>query len=318
MIAVLPARSDVVGGDTVRALVAAEIRRALRSPLLWAGLAGSLAIVWWFDSDGAFTDPGAYGEHYAAWEFPVGPLAFVAFLVANGAALRDRPPPAADLLASTPARGWERTVGLLAGALVPTLMGLAVFGVQDTAVLAHGTAVLGDGPWVSTFEPALLELLGGPLAVACSWVAGIAVARLVRSRTVGAVLGFLGWALFSFDFYTFLYAPFGLFALSRSAVVAADLGSDPSPAQLAAHQAVGRPGDLVPGYLGLDRDLPSYALHLVFVVGVASLLAALALARSGRDRRTRPVGAVGLALVLLGLGGQVLTLDTDLGWLDPL
>lgn len=318
MIAVLPAPSDVVGRDTVRALVAGEIRRALQSPLLWAGLACSLAIIWWFDSDGAFTDPGAYGEHYAAWEFPVGPLAFAAFLVANGAALRDRPPPAADLLASTPARGWERTVGLLAAALVPTLMGLLVLGVQDTAVLAHGTAVLGDWPWVSTFEPTLLELLGGPLAVACSWVAGVAVARLVRSRPVGAVLGFLGWALFSFDFYTFLYAPFGLFALSRSSVVAADLGSDPSPAQLAAHQAAGRPGDLVTGYLGLDRNLPSYALHLVFVLGVVSLLAALALARSGRERRTWPVGVLGLALVLLGLVGQVVTLDTDLGWLDPL
>ena len=124
--------------------------------------------------------------------------------------------------------------------------------------------------------------------------------------------------LFSFNFYSFLYAPFGLFALTRSSVVAADLGAAPSEAQLSAHQAVGPPGDVIPGYLGLDRDLASYAMHLVFVLGVVSLLAALALARSGRDRRTWPVGAVGLALVVLGLGGQLVTLDTDLGWLDPL
>jgi hypothetical protein len=316
--ALLPGQSAVVGRETVRALAAAEIRHAARSPLLWAGLAGSIAVVWWFDSDGAFTEPGAYGEHYAAWEFPVGPLALVAFLVANGAALRDRPPPAAELLASTPARGWERTVGVLAGALVPTVMALVVLGGQYAAVLAEGGAVLGSGQWVSRFDPAPLELLGGPLAVACSSVAGVAVARLVRSRTVGAVLGFVGWAVFSFDFYTFLYAPFGLFALTPSSVVAVDLGTAPSEAQLSAHQAVGPLGDLVAGYLGLDRDLPSYAMHLVFVLGVVSLLAALALARSGRDRRTWPVGAVGLALVLLGLGGQLVTLDTDLGWLDPL
>lgn len=318
MITVLPAPSAVVGRETVRALAATEVRHAARSPLLWAGLMGSIAVVWWFDSDGAFTIPGAYGEHYAAWDFPVGPLALVAFLVANGAALRDRPPPTEELLASTPARGWERTVGVLAGAVVPTLMALAVLGGQCVTVRAEGGAVLGFGQWVSTFDPAPLEVLGGSLAVACSWVAGVAVARLVRSRTVGSVLGFLGWAAFFFNFYTFLYAPFGLFALSRSSVVAADLGAAPSPAELAAHQAAGPPGDLVPGYLGLDRDLPAYAMHLVFVVGIVSLLAALALSRSGRDRRTWPVGALGLVLILVGVGGQLVTLDTDLGWLDPL
>jgi hypothetical protein len=308
----------VVGPDTVRSLAAVEIRRAVRSPLLWAGLAGSIAVAIWFDAYGAFTDPGPHGDHYAAWEFPVVPLALVAFLVANGAASRDRPPPAAELLASTPARGWERTVAVLAAALVPALMALAVLCGQYAAVRAGGGAVLGAEPWVSGFDPAPLELLGGPLAVACASVAGVAVARLVGSRTVGAVLGFVGWAIFSFNFYTFLYAPFGLVALTRSSVVAADLGAAPSEAQLSAHQAVGPPGDVIPGYLGLDRDLASYAMHLLFVLGVVSLLAALALARSGRDRRTWPVGAVGLALVVLGIGGQLVTLDTDLGWLDPL
>ena len=56
MTAVLPRPSAVVGRETVRALTAGEIRRAARSPLLWAGLVGSIAIVWWFDSDGAFTE----------------------------------------------------------------------------------------------------------------------------------------------------------------------------------------------------------------------------------------------------------------------
>jgi hypothetical protein len=316
--AVLPAPAVVVGRDTLRALAAAEIRRAARSPLLWAGLVGSIAVVCWFDADGAFTEPGPYSQHYAAWEFPVGPLVLVAFLVANGAALRDRPPSAADLFASTPARGWERTAGVLAGALVPTVMALVVLGGQYAAVLAEGGAVLGEGEWVSTFHPAPLELLGGPLAVGLSSVAGVAVARLVRSRTAGAVLGFVGWAVFSFNFYMFLYAPFGLFALTRSSVVAAALGSAPSEAQLSAHQAAGLPGDFVPGYLGLDRDLTSYGMHLVFVLGVVFALAALALARSGRDPRTWPVGAVGLALLVFGLGGQLVSLDTDLGWLDPL
>ncbi|MEU2348513.1 hypothetical protein [Modestobacter sp. NPDC049651] len=308
----------VVGAATVRALVRTELRRAVRSRLLWAGTAGSVAIVCWFTADGAFTEPGPYGEHLAAWDFPVGPLVLTAFLVANGAALRDRPPPAAELLASTPARSWERTGAVLAAALVPAVMALLVLGGQDLAVLAGGGAVLGSAPWVRVADPALLELVGGPLLVACSAVAGVLAARLVRSRTAGAVLGFLWWAVFSFDFYTFLYAPFGLVALSRSSVVATDLGGTPSAVQLSAHQAAGSPGDLVPGYLGLDRDLTSYGLHLVFVLGVTAALAALALRRSGRDPRTRVVGAAGLVLVVAGFVGQLVTLSTDLGWLDPL
>ena len=186
MTALLAAPAVVVGPDTVRSLAAIEIRRAVRSPLLWAGLAGRSPSPSGSTRTAPFTEPGPYGEHYAAWEFAVVPLALVAFLAANGAALRDRPPPAAELLASTPARDWERTVGVLAAAVVPAVMALAVLAGQYAAVLAGGGAVLGSGRWVGGFDPAPLELLGGPLAVACSSVAGVAVARLVRSRTAGA------------------------------------------------------------------------------------------------------------------------------------
>ncbi|MGY1616727.1 hypothetical protein ACI797_08275 [Geodermatophilus sp. SYSU D00691] len=318
MTAAVSAPPAVVGRNTLGALAGAEIRYAARSPLLWAGAAGSVALAWWAGTDGGFAAPKPMPEGYALWEYPVAPLAFTAFLAANAAALRDRPATTAELFGSTPARGWERTAGLLPAAVVPAVLALAVLAGQYLTVLARGGAVLGDGRSTSTFDPAPVELLGGPLAVACSFVAGVAVARLVRSRATGAVLGIVGWATFFVMFYAWVYAPFGLFAVTRSSVVATDLGMDPSAAQVSAHQAAEPPGGFVDGFLGLDRSLAFYGTHLVYVAGVTLTLAGFALARSGRDRRTRWVLAVGLSLVVLGLAGQLGTHEGDLGWLAPL
>ncbi|MGY1730073.1 hypothetical protein ACI798_01030 [Geodermatophilus sp. SYSU D01045] len=318
MTAATATRDVVVGRSTVAALARAELGHAARSPLLWAGWAGSVALAVWAGADGGFSEPGPMVDGYVLWEYPVAPLAFAAFLAANAAALRDRPAPTAELFGSTPARGWERTAGLLPAAVVPAVMALAVLTGQYLTVLAGDGAVLGDGRWTSTFDPAPVELLGGPLAVACSSAAGVAVARLVRSRAAGAVLGVVGWAAFSTMYYTWLYAPFGLFAVTRSSVVATDLGVDPPAAQLAAHQAGEPPGGFVDGFLALDRSLAFYGTHLVYVAGVTLTLAGLALALSGRDRRTRRVLTVGLALVALGLAGELGTHDGDLGWLAPL
>jgi hypothetical protein len=316
--AAVSARTAVVGRDTLGALAGAEFRYAARSPLLWAGAAGSVALAFWAGTDGGFAEPGPWADGYALWEYPVAPLAFAAFLAANGAALRDRPAPTAELFGSTPARGWERTAGLLPAAVVPAVLALTVLTGQYLTVLARGGAVLGVGRWTSTFDPSPLELLGGPLAVVCSFVAGVAVARLVRSQATGAVLGVVGWVAFFSMFYTWLYAPFGLFAVTRSSVIATDLGVNPSLAEVSVHQAGESPGGFVDGFIALDRSLTFYGTHLVYVAGVTFTLAGLALARSGRDRRTRAVLAVGVSLVLLGLAGELVTHQGDLGWLAPL
>ncbi len=322
MTAVLLRPPAVVGRGTLRALAAAEIRHAARSPLIWGGAALSVALAFWAadgsGTGGGFTRPGTIDQGYAVWEYPVMPLAFAAFLTANGAALRARPAPTAELFASTPARAWERTVGLLAAAVVPTVLALLVLTGQYLGVVAAGGAVLGEDRWTDRFDPAPVEMLGGPLAIGCSFVAGVAVARVVRSRAAGAVLGFVGWAAFFGMYYNWLYAPFGLFAVTRSSVLAENLGLHPSAAQLAAHEAVQPPGGFVQEYLALDRVLSFYGMHLVYVVGVTLGLAGIALLRSGRDVRTRRVLVAGLVLVVLGLAGELLTPVGDLGVGKPL
>jgi hypothetical protein len=310
--------ADVVGRDTVGALARAEIRYTVRNPLLWLGAAGSAVGAWYVSTDGTFTAGRSVTDGYGTWELAAAPLALAAFLVGNWAALRERRSTTAELFSNTPARRWDRTLGLLAAAVVPAALALVLMAGQWTAVVAQGGARLGQGRWSSTFTPTPPELLGAPLAAACAFVAGVALARLVRSRAAGAVLGLVGWALLYVSFWIWFTAPFGLFAVSRSPVVIADLGRDPSEAELGRWDGVDLPGQAGESFLGGARDLGFYALHLAYVLGVVLLLSAVALARSGRDRRTRPVLAAGLVLVVLGVAGQVLLDEgarTWMGWL---
>lgn len=305
----------VVGRATVAALARAEIARTARSPLLWLGAAGSVAAAWYVSTDGTFTEGRPVTDGYALWEWAVIPLALAAFLVGDWAALRERPSTTAELFSNTPARRWERTVGVLAAATVPAVLALLVTVGQWAAVLAQGGARLGEGRWSSALTPTPLELLGAPLSVACAFVAGVTTARLVRSRSVGAVLGFLGWVVLYPSYWIWFYAPFGLFAVSRSAVVVEDLGRDPSAAELARWDAADPPGALQESWIGADRDLGFYAAHLTYLLGAVVLLAGIALARSGPDRRTRPVLAAGLALVVLGVAGQAVLDEGARSWL---
>ncbi|MGY1771658.1 hypothetical protein [Blastococcus sp. SYSU D00813] len=308
-------RETVVGRGTIAALARAEVRRTLRSPLLWAGTALAAWSTWYVSTDGSFTGGRPVTDGYAVWEWGAFPLTLTAFLLGNWGALRERPSTTAELFSNTPARRWDRTLGLLAAAAVPALLSLVLIAGQYVAVLAQGGARLGEGRWSSEFTPSPLELLGAPLAVACSFVAGVALARLVRSRAVGAVLGFVGWVLFFVAFWVWFTAPFGVLAVSRSPLAAADLGTDPSAAELASYDAVDPPGSTSETYLAADRDLGFYGLHLVYVAGLVVLLAGVALARSGRDRRTRPVLLTGAVLVVLGVAGQLLVHESARTWL---
>ena len=305
----------VVAGRTLGEIARAEIGYALRSPVLWLGAVASAAMTWLVSSDGTFDDGAGATDGYALWEWAVGPLALAAFLVANWAALRERPSTTAELLTSTPARRWDRTLGVLVAAVVPALLALLLQAAQYAAVLAQGGVRLGEGRFSSTFAPTPLELLGGPLAVACSFVAGVAVARVIRSRAVGAVLGFLGWLLLFVTFWIWLTAPFGVFAVSRSSLITAGLGPDPSPAELDRWAAVEAPSQFVEEYIGIDRDLGFYGWHLTYVVGVTVALAGLALLRSGPDRRSWRVLAVGLVLAAAAVAGQFLVHDGAGVWM---
>lgn len=174
----------------------AEGRYLLRSPLLlldtlvYGGTAVLPVVTGQDTSDAA--------DVYFTHQFSSVALALAAFLVAVWAAARERPATTSELFGNTPARRWDRTVGLLGAVVVPFTLALVIGCVQIVVIQIAGGIPVGDEPFRTNLVPTPQELLGAPLAVACSFVAGVADVRRVRSRAVSAVLGIVGAAfLFS-------------------------------------------------------------------------------------------------------------------------
>ena len=315
--AAVAGRAPVVGARTVAELARAEIRYVLRNPVLWLGTAVYAGTAYLPAITGQGSTDTA-GDLYLTYQYPAGALAMAAFLVAVWAAQRERPATTAELFGNTPARRWDRTVGLLGAAVVPFVLALVIGSVQALVIRAKGGIPVGDAPWTATLTPTPLELLGPPLAVACSFVAGVAVARLVRSRAVSALLGVVGGAFLFLFFWIWYTVPFALFAVSRTALVSRDLGLALTEAELGRAEAVDVPDRFTPGFSGIERDLVFYGLHLLFVVGLTGALAGIALLRSGPDRRSWRVFLGGLALAALAVAAQLLLVEGARNWMGTL
>ncbi|UOY03672.1 hypothetical protein MVA48_10210 [Blastococcus sp. PRF04-17] len=304
----------VVGRRTLAELVRAESRYVLRNPVLWLGTAvyGGTAVLPMFTGTGS-TDTAS--DLYLTYSYSAGALAMAAFLVAVWAAQRDRPATTAEMLINTPARRWERTLGLLGAVVVPFGLALFIGCVQLVVIESLGGIPVGNQPYDTVLVPTPLELLGPPLAVACSFVAGVAVVRLVRSRAVAAVLGLIGGAFLYLFFWIWYVVPFALFAVHRTALTAHTLGENPTDAELGRHPAASIPTEHEPNFIGIDRDLGFYGLHLLFVLGLTGVLAGIALLRSGRDRRSWAVFAGGAGLAALAVVAQLLFVDGATDWM---
>jgi hypothetical protein len=307
----------VVGRSTVAELVRAEIRFILRNPLLWLGAAvyGGTAVLPEFTGQ---TASDTSSDLYMTYQFTSAALALAAFLVAVWAAARERPATTAELFGNTPARRWERTVGLLGAVVVPFAMALVIGCVQLVVIQARGGIAVGHEPWQVDLVPTPLELLGAPLAVACSFVAGVTVVRLVRSRAVSALLGVVGAAFLFLFFWLWYVVPFALFAVYRTALTSRELTGEPTDAELSRFTAASLPDEYTTTFSGIDRDLAFYGLHLLFVVGLTVLLAGIALLRSGPDRRSWRVLAVGLLVAVVAVGAQLVWVDGATDWMGIL
>jgi hypothetical protein len=307
----------VVGPRTVAELIRAESRFLLRSPLLWLGAAvyGGTALLPAFTGHGT-TDSAS--DLYLTYQFSSAALALAAFLVAVWAAARERPATTGEMFVNTPARRWERTVGLLGAVVVPFVMALAIGCVQLVVIQTLGGIPVGHEPWQVDLVPTPLELLGAPLAVACSFVAGVAVVRLVRSRAMSALLGVVGAAFLFLFFWIWYVVPFALVAVYRTALTSQELTGEPTDAELSRFTAASLPDEFTPTFSGIDRDLAFYGLHLLFVVGLTVLLAGIALLRSGADRRSWRVLAVGLLVAVVAVGAQLVWVDGATDWMGVL
>lgn len=306
----------VVRRPTLVQLARAEIRYTMRSRLLWGAVLVHAVLAWAPRLSDAVRGQVTVADEYAVWDHLVAtPLVVAAFLVGNAAALRERADSTGEMFAATPAGHWDRTLGVLAGAVVPAAMALVVVAVQVALIAADGGLSLGDPPYDARLTPSALEVLGIPLFAACSFVSGVALARLVRSRVVGALVSVIGALAFFGAFWLWYIAPMAYVAPSRNALITHDLGADPAQSELDRWFAVVEPTSYEPYFVGFERDLVFYAVHLVFVVGAIGMLAGVALLRSGRDRRTWWVLGMGTALAVASVLWQVLVFDGPIEWL---
>jgi hypothetical protein len=297
----------------LRALAGMEIRRTARNVFLWLaaaaylGLAGSRWV--------AGEEPRSTWatENYEMWDWPAAVLYMAAFLVANIVALRDRPSTTAELFANTPAGPWERTAAVLAAAIVPATLGLVAQLGYLVMILRAGGITVGDVPYTIIWRPTALEVLAVPVTAALAWVAGVAMARTIRSRTVGVVVGIVGGYLIAIV-WLWYWAPSLFVAVIRTSLVPHDLGLEPGVDDLGRWPAVDLPDEPGLPAWGLDRDLQLFAGHIAYLVGAAVLLSGWALVRTGPDRRSRWVLAVGVLMAVLALVGQVLAYDLPFDW----
>jgi hypothetical protein len=149
-------------------------------------------------------------------------------------------------------------------------------------------------------------------------VAGVALARLIRSRAVGTVLGVVGSLFFFFTYWLWFTSPFGLFGVQRSALMIEELGTELSATEADAWTAVYPPDRFMPEYLGIDRHLGFYGLHLAYVVGLVLTLAGIALLRSGRDRRSLRLLGAGVLVAVVAAGTEILVHDGVLDWMGTM
>lgn len=282
MTAVTAARPATPVRQVVSQLALAEARRLLRHPVVLAGLLLSLIA-----SVAATADPDAragglpflFLSGAAVW-----PLAVGGFLAANLAAVRTRRHGTVELEDTTVTGPADRTLGVLAAMAALTTLGLLLV-LVDTILFGawDGLPVrLFEGYVDRAMHPA--ELAQGPLVVTFMAALGVAVGRWVPSRLLGplmlvpAVVGFFQ-VTWRFDGIAWRFAPVMVHE-EQIAWVQVTPGSGYS---------------ILGGFATTDLTW-----HLVYLVGLTVVCAAVAVARFERSRRVASAAGVGVLLAALG------------------
>ena len=312
------ARTGVSGAPSPRAVTAlarVEVRRAVRSPVLLGGAVLAACTSWsaWWGGTEPAQDWST--QNYSQLFLGAAPLYLAAFLLANWAALREIEPTTEELLHTTAVPRWGRTLAVLLAGLVPASYGAVVALVEWLLVRRAGGITLGSASGALVVPPTLLEALHVPALALAFSCAGVAVARTIRSRAVGSLLGAFGTVMV-LSYWLLAWFPAVLFSPTAAFLQGRRLGSELDPAEAARWTVVEPPGEYDPQWYGAERDLLLSAGHTTYLVGAAVLLGAYALWRSGRDRRTRWGLAVGVVLALAGISLQLVSFD-GVRWLEP-
>ena len=282
----------------VRALALAELRRTLRNPVLWAGAALSVWMMW-----SVVPEPGEWpGASYEQIAISVLPLLLVISLVTAVSFHRER----LDVAPEAPVREGVRAVARLVAAL--PLTGLAV---AYAALLAWRQRDLG-GLWLGMEPGRTTEALftagelAQPVALAVLAVAvGAALGRRLPHLVSVVPLLFVLWFVVSV-YWLFgheVVTPFSVLQVQPIRVHAGPASAD--PLGFPAHWLLEGPGEFSDQWA---RVFVSNALawwHAVWLLGLSAVAAAFAVP-SGSARRGLVAG--GSVVAAVGLVAQYVVL----------
>jgi hypothetical protein len=308
---------EQAAGAAILRLAMLEAKRLLRHPVLLVGAVwGSWYSLW----------PWRYGEpaqpwstaNYSALSLTWAPLYVTTFVVANLAALREGPSTTAELFRCVPTRYSQRTAALLVAGFAPVALTGLLCVTQLALITRAGGVTIGDPPGSGKITPTPAEVALPALIAAMSFAAGVAVARTVRSRLLGAVGGIVGGGLYFTGYWIWARFP-TYFVVPNAVAVRRDIAHPHQTLWDAEvpflYAPTGGPNaDYNPNWYALIRDLDGFGWHLVYLTGVTLLLTGYALRRSGYDPRVSWVLSIGAVLVTAGIAFQLVAHSGPFPW----
>lgn len=303
----------LVGRSTLTALARIEARRLVRHPVLLAGVVATLvqetSLLWDIPTNRWADD--AYSS-MATWTF----LIAATFIVATLAATRDREDTTAETFRAVAPSQRDRTVALLLAGLVPVALAAALSLYVAVLVIRAGGIPVGEARGTGLFRLSAAEIASPVAQTAAAFAAGVATARVTRSRAVGVVVGVVGSFFLVDGFWLWSWFPAAfLTPVSLAPRAAHALGSFPSREVLQQSPLLDLPDSYDPQFYAVQMEVARVGWHGVFLVGVTLLFAGLALARSS-GTRWHPLRLVlaGAVVAALGFAMQIWATHQAFAW----
>lgn len=303
----------LVGRATVTALARLEAGRLVRHPVLILGvlllLVQETTLLWDVPANRWAND--AYST-IATWGFLLG----ATFIVANLAALRDREETTAETFRAVAPTERDRTVALMLAGLVPVVLAAVVSVYIAVLVVRVGGLPVGEARGTGFFRLSFAEIADPVARTAAAFAAGVATAKIARSRTLGVVIGVLGSFFLVEGFWLWAWFPaVFLTPVALAPRMTEDLGTFPSREVLQQTPLLDLPDSYDPNFHAVAMEVGRVGWHAVFLVGMTMLFAGVALARSS-GTRWHPLRLIigGAVVAALGFAMQVWATHQSFAW----
>ena len=280
-------------GVSPRALAVVEVRRQLRRPVIWIGVALTMAIL----SNSSTDWSGAsYDERILGFQ----PLVLAALFCGYATSSRDQRQVLAE---DAPLGSNDRTLARLMSVTVPVVMSIVfVIGIAIVSRIEGGFWI-GDEPRrTDSALHSVLELFQPPLLVALAGTFGVAAGRASRSRAIAVMtIGTLVWFLSFPGAWVMNTPPVHALALVQSQPLTIDLEPGVIPEQLPDSWLADAPGEFSGVWKRRLVHQPTIAGHNLYLLGLIAVAA-------GASIRTRTGRRLVIAGAVLVLGGIIIPL----------